>query len=125
MNIVDKRQPSSVQVWGIKTCDSTRKALQYLMGKGIETRFHDFRTTLPPKSLLQALLTSVEDPRKAFNTTGASYRLGGFKDTVGTMSKKEIIALLQSDPMLIKRPVVLGPSGVHVGWTAEGIDAVL
>jgi arsenate reductase (glutaredoxin) len=125
MSTVVERQPSSVSVWGIKTCDSTRKALQYLQGKGIETQFHDFRMTPPPRTLLQALVASVEDPRKAFNTTGASYRQGGFKDTVGKMSDREIIALLQSDPMLIKRPVVLGPSGIHVGWTADGIDAVL
>ena len=45
-------------VYGIKQCDSVRKALKWLDQKGVEYRFHDFRTDGLSAELLQAWLDS-------------------------------------------------------------------
>lgn len=54
--------------------------------------------------------------KKFFNTSGLIYKSMGLKDKLPTMSEEEQIALLATDGMLVKRPLVIGDSFVLTGF---------
>ena len=64
--------------------------------------------------------------KKFFNTSGQSYRQGGFKETLPDMSETEMLAALAADGKLIKRPLLNTDSRVLVGFReadyAEAFD---
>jgi arsenate reductase len=113
-----------VEVWGIKTCSSTRKAMKFLDEKNISHSFRDLRVDKISRSLLRAALTEMDGYKKAFNTSGASYKDGNWKMKVAGMNKEQVIDVLTSDPMLIKRPLVKGMKGVTIGYDEDAIEKV-
>lgn len=54
--------------------------------------------------------------KKFFNTSGLIYKSMGLKDKLPTMNEEEQIALLATDGMLVKRPLVIGDSFVLTGF---------
>lgn len=54
--------------------------------------------------------------RKFFNTSGLVYRSLGLKDKLDTMTEEEQIALLATDGMLVKRPLLVGEDFVLPGF---------
>ena len=54
--------------------------------------------------------------KKFFNTSGLQYKALGLKDKLPTMSEEEQLALLSSDGMLVKRPMLVGDGFVLVGF---------
>ena len=58
-----------------------------------------------------------------FNTSGESYRAGGFKERLRTMSEAEALAALAADGKLIKRPVIDAGHAVLVGFDEEAYVA--
>ena len=54
--------------------------------------------------------------KRFFNTSGQVYRNNGIKDKLPGMSEKEQYALLATDGMLVKRPIVVGEDFVLVGF---------
>jgi arsenate reductase (glutaredoxin) len=118
-------QTAAVEVWGIPTCGTTRKALKYLEARRVPHVFKNYREVRPTRKLLQDAMNAAADPRKLFNTAGASYRDGGYREKAAAMSKAEILDSLLADPMLIKRPIVRTPKGIVVGFVEEKLLAVL
>lgn len=57
--------------------------------------------------------------KKFFNTSGQKYRELGIKDKISTASEDELLDLLASDGMLIKRPLVTDGEKVTVGFKEE------
>jgi arsenate reductase len=58
-----------------------------------------------------------------FNTSGIQYRSLGLKDRLPTMSEREQLALLASNGMLIKRPIVTDGQRVTVGFKPEQFES--
>ena len=54
--------------------------------------------------------------RKFFNTSGMLYRDMGLKDKLGNMTDDEMLDLLATDGMLVKRPLVIDDGGVLIGF---------
>ena len=54
--------------------------------------------------------------KKFFNTSGQQYKALNLKDKLPTMSEDEQYALLASDGMLVKRPLLIGENFVLVGF---------
>ena len=63
--------------------------------------------------------------RKLFNTSGQSYRQGGFKQKLETMSDDEALAALAADGKLIKRPLLDAGNTVLVGFKEADYEAAL
>jgi len=63
--------------------------------------------------------------KKFFNTSGLKYKELGLKDKLPTMSEEEQIALLASDGMLVKRPLLIGDGVVLAGFKADKWDDAL
>lgn len=63
--------------------------------------------------------TADVDIKKFFNTSGMKYKELQIKDKLPNMSEDEKIALLASDGMLVKRPLVVGDNFVLIGFKEE------
>ena len=107
----------AVTIYQYPKCGTCRKALRWLEARGVETTSIDIVEEPPSKTALQRhWKTSGLPVRKLFNTSGQSYRQGGFKEKLATMSDAEAIAALAADGKLIKRPIVVGDGFVLVGF---------
>jgi arsenate reductase (glutaredoxin) len=116
---------AAVEVWGIPTCGTTRKAVKFLEAEGVAFEYKNVRESVVPKTFIREMLKVVDSPRKVFNTSGGSYKDGGWKDKVAGMKNEDIVTALVADPMLIKRPVVRTPKGMVVGFDEDALRRLL
>ncbi|MCI9425369.1 MAG: arsenate reductase family protein [Flavonifractor sp.] len=86
----------------------------------------DIKKDNPTEAELRAWHAKSGLPLKRFfNTSGQQYRALELKDKLPTMSEDEQFALLASDGMLVKRPILVGDDFVLVGFKqAEWEDAL-
>lgn len=107
-------------------CSTCRKALKFLKEAGIDFEAKDIVTKPPSKSVLKkARKLSAIPLHKLFNTSGQSYRDGGFKEKLPTMSDEQAFTALASDGKLIKRPLVIGDDFALVGFREDQWRAAL
>ena len=65
------------------------------------------------------------EPRKFFNTSGVLYREMNLKDKIKTMSKEEMIEILSTNGMLVKRPLLVMDDKVLVGFKEENYKEII
>ncbi|HNS97613.1 MAG TPA: Spx/MgsR family RNA polymerase-binding regulatory protein [Polyangiaceae bacterium] len=107
-------------VYHYPKCATSRKALAWLDKHEIAYEAIDLVATPPSKEKLKDLWKRSGEPiRKLFNTSGESYRKGGFKDKLATMSDADALTALAADGKLIKRPLVDMGQRVIVGFREE------
>lgn len=63
------------------------------------------------------------DKKKFVNTNGKKYKELGLKDTIGDMSDAEVFALLETDGMLVKRPMLIADDFVLIGFKKQEWEA--
>jgi arsenate reductase len=115
----------SVTVYHYPKCGTSRKALAWLDAHGIAYTPIDLVQQPPSKTKLETLWKRSGEPiRKFFNTSGQSYREGGFKDKLPTMSEKEALEALAADGKLIKRPILDTPDQVLVGFQPQAYETL-
>lgn len=107
-------------------CSTCRKAKQWLEGQGVafENR-HIVEQTPTAQELDLWQQRSGLPMKKFFNTSGQSYRALGLKEKLDGMSREEQLALLASDGMLIKRPILVLDGIVLVGFRQEQWEQAL
>ena len=80
----------------------------------------------PTESELQEWIARSGLPvSRFFNTSGLRYRALGLKDRVKTTPREELVRLLATDGMLVKRPLLVLPDRVLVGFREPEWDAAL
>ena len=98
-----------IVVYGLKNCDTCRKARGWLEGQGIAHRFHDLRADGFPGERLPAWLSAV-GWETLLNRRGTTWRQ--LPEETRTSAGAETVAkLLETHPALIKRPVFDLPDG--------------
>ena len=98
-------------------CSTCQKAKAWLLANGIEfTERHikDERPTLAELSAWHA--TSGLPLKRFFNTSGMLYKELALKDKLPGMSEADQLALLATDGLLVKRPILIGDDFVLVGF---------
>jgi arsenate reductase len=106
-----------VTVYHYPACSTCKKALKWLEAHGVEhERVHIVEVPPTVAVLRQVLQLSGVAVGKLFNTSGVSYREGGFKSRLVTMSEGEALAALAADGKLVKRPLVIGEGFALVGF---------
>ncbi len=106
-----------IVVYGLKNCDSCRKARGWLEGQGIAHRFHDLRADGFPGERLPAWLSAV-GWETLLNRRGTTWRQLPEETRAGA-GAETVAELLEAYPALIKRPVFDLPDGqVVVGFAA-------
>ncbi len=88
-------------------CGTCKKAITWLASKGLEFHPVDLVKTPPSADTLSRLWKQSGLPlERFFNTSGESYRAGGFKDRLPTMTDAQKLAALAADGKLVKRPLL-------------------
>lgn len=106
----------AVKVYQYPKCSTCRKALKWLDGRQVSYDSIDIVTTPPKKAELQKALKSGVPLKKLFNTSGQSYREGGWSEKLGRVTEAQALDALVADGKLIKRPFVLSGDDVLVGF---------
>jgi arsenate reductase len=97
-------------------CSTCRKALKWLDARGVAYDAVDIVATPPTLAKLERALKSGVPLKKLFNTSGQSYRAGGWGGKLDAISEAEALAALVADGKLIKRPFILTGERVLVGF---------
>lgn len=105
-------------------CTTCKKAQNYLTQQGVSFQVRDIKTDNPTEAELRAWHKQSGLPlKKFFNTSGLQYKALNLKDKLPTMTEDEQFALLASDGMLVKRPILVTDTAVLVGFKeAEWAD---
>lgn len=107
-------------------CSTWQKAKAWLDEHGISYELRDIKTDNPTAEELTLWYRKSGLPlKKFFNTSGLQYKALGLKDKLPGMSEAEQLALLATDGMLVKRPLLVGDSFVLTGFRAAEWEAAL
>lgn len=113
-----------VTIYGIRNCDTMKKAFAFLDKKGVAYAFHDYKTKGADKALLETWSKKV-GWETLLNRAGMTFRKLPEKDKKVTDEKKAI-AMMAAQPSMIKRPVLdLGGGKLLVGFKPEQYSAAL
>lgn len=107
-------------------CSTCRKAKKWLDEQGISYRLRDIQKENPSAEELSRWQEASGLPLKRFfNTSGLQYRALDLKNRLPDMSREEQLALLATDGMLVKRPVLITDKGVCPGFKPEEWEKLL
>ncbi len=102
-------------VYGLKNCDTCRKALKWLEAEGIAHRFHDVRAD-GIRSVDVKRFAAAVGWEALLNKASTTWRGLAEGDKEG-ISEARAVKLMSEHPALIKRPVFdMGSSGIAVGF---------
>ena len=98
-------------------CTTCQKAKKWLDDNGIAYELKDIKTENPTvEELTEWYKKSGLPLKKFFNTCGMLYKSLDLKNKLPTMTEDEMLKLLASDGMLVKRPLLVGDDFVLVGF---------
>jgi Spx/MgsR family transcriptional regulator len=110
--------PVPITIYGIKNCDTMKKARAWLEKHGVEYAFHDYKTAGIERERLEKWERKV-GWEKLLNRAGMTFRKLPDKDKA-SLDAKKALALMQKQPSMIKRPVLdLGGGKLLVGFSPE------
>ena len=107
----------SITIYGIKNCDTMKKARAWLDDRGVAYAFHDYKSAGVDRGTLErwARATGWET---LLNRAGTTFRKLPDKDKEA-ITEKKAIALMLAQPSMIKRPVLESGSKLLVGFKSE------
>ena len=98
-------------------CTTCQKAKKWLDDNGVEYELRDIKLAAPSLDELTVWYAKSGLPlKKLFNTCGLLYKSLDLKNKLPTMSETDMLSLLSSDGMLVKRPILVGDDFVLVGF---------
>ena len=100
-----------MDVYGLKNCDTCRKAVKELNAAGIDAKLQDVRETPVPAELFTAALAEFGD--RLVNTRSTTWR--GLDDATRAQDPAQII---RGAPSVMKRPLVSDGQKMSLGWDA-------
>ena len=107
-------------------CSTCKKAEKFLKENNIEFINRNIVEENPSAEELALWMEkSGLEPRKFFNTSGVLYREMNLKDKIKTMSKEEMIEILSTNGMLVKRPLLVMDDKVLVGFKDENYKEII
>jgi arsenate reductase len=92
----------TITIYGIKNCDTMKKARAWLDGHGVAYDFHDYKAAGIERGRLEGWVAKV-GWESLLNRAGTTFRKLPDKDKEGLTEKKSI-ALMIAQPSMIKRP---------------------
>jgi len=107
-----------ITIYGIKNCETMKKARAWLEQRGVAYAFHDYKTAGIERKRLEQWQKKV-GWEALLNRAGTTFRKLPEKDKTG-LDAKRAIALMLAQPSMIKRPVLdLGGGKLLVGFAPE------
>ena len=109
-------------IYGIKNCDTMKKARAWLDKKGVAYDFHDYKASGIDRARLEGWASKV-GWEVLLNRAGTTFRKLPDGDKEG-LTESKAIALMVAQPSMIKRPVLEGGGKLLVGFKPEQDEAV-
>lgn len=108
---------SAATIYGIRNCDTMKKARAWLDANGVAVNFHDYKSAGIDAATLEGWvkLTGWE---KLLNRAGTTFRKLPEQERIGIDAAKAI-ALMLAQPAMIKRPVLVRGGDIIVGFKPE------
>jgi len=98
-------------------CTTCQRAKKYLDERGAAYTYRNIKEENPSAEELRIWWKASGLPlKKFFNTSGLQYKYLGLKDKLPAMCEEEQLALLATDGMLVKRPILVGDDFILVGF---------
>ncbi|NIX77675.1 ArsC family reductase [Microvirga terricola] len=104
-------------LYGIKNCDTMKKARAWLDERGVAYEFHDYKAAGIDRTRLKGWVRSV-GWETLLNRAGTTFRKLPDGDKAG-LDEGRAIALMLDQPSMIKRPVLEVAGGLLVGFNVE------
>lgn len=107
-------------------CTTCQKAKKWLDSHHIDYEQRDIKESKPSQAELKQWFKQSDLPLKRFfNTSGMLYRSQGLAAKLPDMSEDEMLAILATDGMLVKRPILLIGGKVLVGFKESVWESIL
>ncbi len=113
----------SITIYGIKNCDTMKKARAWLDKHDVDYVFHDYKTAGIDRGRLEGWARSVGWDA-LLNRSGMTFRKLSDKDKAA-ITEKKAIALMLAQPSMIKRPVLDVKGKLIVGFKSEIYEKAL
>jgi Spx/MgsR family transcriptional regulator len=108
---------SATTIYGIKNCDTIKKARLWLSLQGIDYSFHDYRADGLERDWLQQAERQL-GWEALLNKRGTTFRQLSEQQKAG-LSKDTAVELLLSHPAMIKRPLLIHNGNYYLGFSAS------
>ena len=112
-----------IVIYGIKNCDTMKKARAWLDGRGIAHAFHDYKAAGIEKGRLEAWVSQL-GWEAVLNRAGTTFRKLPDAEKEG-LTKQKAIALMLAQPSMIKRPVLEKAGKITAGFRPEQYEKLL
>lgn len=114
---------AKVTIYGIRNCDTMKKARAWLDARGVDYRFHDYKESGIGRDRLEAWAARLGWER-LLNRAGTTFRKLPDGEREG-LTEKKALALMLAQPSMIKRPVLEAGGAVVVGFKPEDYQKTL
>lgn len=112
-----------VTIYGIKACDTMKKARDWLEGHGVAYSFHDYKAVGVDRAVLEGWAKQV-GWELLLNKSGTTFRKLPDADRAG-LTEAKAIGLMLAQPSMIKRPVLDVDGKLTVGFKPDAYQLVL
>ena len=109
-------------IYGIRNCDTMKKARAWLEAHGIDHDFHDYKVAGVERSKLEAW-AKIVGWEVLLNRAGTTFRKLP-DDQKQNLDERKALALMLEQPSMIKRPVLERGKTLLVGFSAERYSAI-
>ncbi len=105
---------SSVNIYGIKNCDTMKKALNWLNDQGVDYVFHDYKKGGADEGILSRVIESC-GWEVVINQRGTTWRKlpDGVKNA---MNEERALEIVLENPSIIKRPLLIDGDRIVFGF---------
>lgn len=114
------KEVPGVIVYGIKNCDTMKKARAWLDQKAVAHNFHDYKTQGITREHLERWC-KVLGWEKVLNRAGTTFRKLPEADRAN-LDERKAIALMLDQPSMIKRPIVEAGAKTHAGFNSADFE---
>lgn len=105
-------------LYGIKNCDTVRRARKWLDTSGLDYHFHDFRNHALESQTIDRWLLQA-GPERLINRRSTTWKQLDDDTRARLQGGEDVASLLAAQPTLIKRPVLEHNGGITVGFSDE------
>jgi len=109
-------------IYGIKNCDTMKKAFKWLDENGVEFEFIDYKKTQPDTELLNQAINE-HGWQTIINQRGTTWRKLD-EATKTSMGAGKAIPLALENPSILKRPLLVHNGKTHIGFKAEIYESI-
>jgi arsenate reductase (glutaredoxin) len=111
------RDKKMIEIFGIKNCDTMKKAFRWLDENNLEYCFHDYKKEGVDEAIAKAWVEEL-GWESIINKRGTTWRKLD-EETKNTMDNNSAIQTMIAQPSIIKRPLVMVNESIYLGFNAE------